>query len=136
MQRPTSLRPRLWEANTQHLASAAEVIQQKDIISQYHQSGCFSLPKEEPLSTCFPQLPVFHVTPGDVLHIRSSRRTISFLVGLEVYYVHRVFCDSDCPTVVTSPRHVTCLSVFTFSYFPDNVCHITVSGSSFYSFCS
>ena len=25
----------------------------------YHHSGCFSLPKEVPLSTCFPQLPVF-----------------------------------------------------------------------------
>ena len=30
-----------------------------------HHSGCFSLPKEEPLSTCLPQLPVSrNVTPG------------------------------------------------------------------------
>ena len=31
----------------------------------HHHSGCFSLPKEEPLSTCLPQLPVSrNVTPG------------------------------------------------------------------------
>ena len=31
----------------------------------HHHSGCFSLSKEEPLSTCLPQLPVSrNVTPG------------------------------------------------------------------------
>ena len=33
------------------------------------------------------------------------------------------FCTSDCPSVVTSPRHVTRPSVFAFSYAPDNICH-------------
>ena len=36
------------------------------------------------------------------------------------------FCDSDCPSVVTSPRHVIRPSVFAFSYVPDNVCHTTL----------
>ena len=36
------------------------------------------------------------------------------------------FCDCDCPSVVTSPRHVIRPSVFAFSYVPDNVCHTTL----------
>ena len=36
------------------------------------------------------------------------------------------FCDSDCPSVVTSPHHVARPSVFAFSYFPDDVCHTTL----------
>ena len=36
------------------------------------------------------------------------------------------FCDSDCPSVVMSPRHVVRPSVFAFSYVPDNVCHTTL----------
>ena len=36
------------------------------------------------------------------------------------------FCDSDCPSVVMSSRHVFCPSVFAFSYVPDNVCHTTL----------
>ena len=36
------------------------------------------------------------------------------------------FCDSDCPSVVMSPRHVACPSVFAFSYVPDNICHTTL----------
>ena len=36
------------------------------------------------------------------------------------------FCDSDCPSIVTSPRHVARPSVFAFSYAPDNVCQTTL----------
>ena len=36
------------------------------------------------------------------------------------------FCDSDCPSIVKSPRHVSRPSVFAFSYVPDNVCHTTL----------
>ena len=62
-----------------------------------------------------------------VLHIGSNRRTVLFLIGLEVFYVHGYpFCDSDCLSIVTSPRHVTHTSVFAFSYAPDNVCHTTL----------
>ena len=39
--------------------------QLNDAHHHHHHSGCFSLPKEEPLSTCLPQLPVSrNVTPG------------------------------------------------------------------------
>ena len=33
---------------------------------------------------------------------------------------------TDCPSVVTSPRHVHRPSVFAFSYVPDNVYHTTL----------
>ena len=36
------------------------------------------------------------------------------------------FCDSNCPSVVTSPRHVNRSSMFAFSYIPDSVCHTTL----------
>ena len=36
------------------------------------------------------------------------------------------FCNSDCPSVVTSPRHMFRPSVFAFSYVPDNVCYTTL----------
>ena len=36
------------------------------------------------------------------------------------------FCNSDCPSVVTSSRHVIRPSVFAFSYVPDNICHTTL----------
>ena len=36
------------------------------------------------------------------------------------------FCDSDCPSVNMSPRHVFRPSVLAFSYVPDNVCHTTL----------
>ena len=36
------------------------------------------------------------------------------------------FCDSDCPSTVTSPRHVFRPSMSAFSYAPDNVCHTTL----------
>ena len=46
------------------------------------------------------------------------------------------FCDSDCPSVVTSPRHVPRPSVFAFSYVPDNVCHTTLFRIQFVLFLS
>ena len=36
------------------------------------------------------------------------------------------YCDSDCPSIVMSPRHVPRLSVFAFSYAPDNACPTTL----------
>ena len=43
------------------------------IYHHHHHSGCFSLPKKEPLSTCFPQLPVSrNVTPGSLSLIYPS----------------------------------------------------------------
>ena len=41
------------------------------------------------------------------------------------------FCDSDCPSIVTSPRHVARPSVFAFSYAPDNVCQTTLFSDPF-----
>ena len=49
------------------------------------------------------------------------------MVDLEVFYVFGyLFCDSNCPSIVTFPRHVSHPSVFAFSYVPDNVCHTTL----------
>ena len=45
--------------------------------------------------------------------------------GLFVFTVYP-FCDSDCPSLVTSPRHVASPSVFAFSYAPDNISHNTL----------
>ena len=36
------------------------------------------------------------------------------------------FRDSDCPSVVISPRHVFPPSMFAFFYVSDNVCHTTL----------
>ena len=41
------------------------------------------------------------------------------------------FCDSDCPSIVMSPRHVARPSVFAFSYAPDNVCQTTLFSDPF-----
>ena len=36
------------------------------------------------------------------------------------------FCDSDCLSVVTSPRHMARPAVFAFSHVPDNACYTTL----------
>ena len=36
------------------------------------------------------------------------------------------FCDSDCSSIVTSPRQVSRPSVFAVPYVPDNVCYTTL----------
>ena len=143
----------------------------------HHQSGCFSLAKEEPLSTCFPQLPVFlnasfhknftslaQAVPGPIQPSKRKesglkhRYLISFFLNASPgrsYILDQVvapscswsasssfmstgysFCGSDCPSIVTSPCHVSRPSVFAFSYVLDNVLsHHSVFGFSLYSFC-
>ena len=43
------------------------------------------------------------------------------------------FCDSDCPSVVMTPRYVPHPSVFAFSYVPDNVCHTSLFSDQAYT---
>ena len=93
----------------------------------HHKPRSLPLPKEGFLSACFPQLPVFR-------NVTSSRSYISDLVvspsrswSASRFFMSAgyPFCDSGCPSVVTSPRHVFRLYVFAFSYVPANVCYTT-----------
>ena len=97
-------------------------------ILTYHQSECFSLPKEEPLSTCFPQLPVFRNVTPSTSYISDQVVAPSRSWSTSRYFMSTgyPFCDSDCPSVVTFPLHLFHPSVFAFSYVPDNVCNPTL----------
>ena len=93
-----------------------------------HQSGCFSLPKEGTPPYMLPQLPVFrNVTPGrSYILDQVIAPSCSWSAWRSFISTGYTFYDSDCPSVVTSPRYVFRPSVFAFSYVPDNVCHTTL----------
>ena len=102
---------------------------------------CFSLPKEEPPSTCFPQLPVCrYMTPGR--SYTSDQVVAPSCSGLG--QPRCLLCSRGVHSVTLVVHLLSFLlakcsrpSAFAFSYAPDNVCHTTlVSESSVCSFCS
>ena len=117
-----------------------KLFEEKDHYHHHHQSGCFSLPKEESLSTCSPQLLVFrNVTPGRPCTLDSGRRTIScFWSAFEALLCPRVTHSVTLIVHLLSrcPCHEFYPSVFAFSYVPDNVCHITQFPNSDCTFSS
>ena len=107
-----------------------------NLSATHHLSGCCSFPKEEPLSTCCPQLLFRNVTPRrSYISDQVVAPSRSWSASRSFMSTEYPFCDPDCPSVVMSPRHLFRSSVFAFSYIPDSLSHHSVSASSLYSFC-
>ena len=93
-----------------------------------HQSGCFPLPKEEPLSTCFPQLPVFrnvfigrsYISDQVVAPSRSWSASMSFMS------TGHPFCDLIIHLLLRLPAMCSAQLRLLSLYVPDNVCHTTL----------
>ena len=97
-----------------------------ETMGHHHQSGCVSVPNENPPPNAFHNSLSFETwLQVDSSYIFDQVIAPSWWTSRSFMSIGYLFCDSGCTFVVTSASHMFLSSVFVFSFIPGNVCHTT-----------